>query len=62
MVVLQTVDGEGNHFDLPLAELAAQPCSSAQLRGADRCVVRGVGEQDSPPRIKRMSEAVPRVS
>lgn len=56
MVVLQTADGEGNHFDLALAELAAQSCSSAQLRGADRCVVSGVGEQDSPPRIKRRSE------
>lgn len=55
-VVLQTVDGEGNHFDLALAELAAQPRSSAQLGGADGGVVSRVGEQDSPPRIKRASE------
>lgn len=58
MVVLHAVDGEGNHFDLAFAELAAQPCSPAQLRGADGCVVSGVGEQDSPPTIRRTSEAV----
>lgn len=60
-MVLQTADGESDHFDLAFAELAAQSCSSAQLGGADRCVVSGVGEQDSPPRMKTTSEAVPRV-
>lgn len=53
LVVLQAVDGQGDHFDPPFAELAAQPCSSAQLCGADRGVVSGVGEQDRPPGTKR---------
>lgn len=61
MVVLQTADGERDHFDPAFAELAAQPCSPAQLGGADGCVVSGVGEQDSPPGMKTASEAVPRV-
>lgn len=57
-VLLHAVDGEGDHFDLPFAELAAQSCCSAQLCGADGSVVSGVGEQDPPPRIERIREAV----
>lgn len=51
-VVLQAVHGQGDHLDLPLAELAAQPCGSAQLCGADGSVVPGVREQDPPPRTQ----------
>lgn len=65
MVILQAVDGQGDHFDVACTELSAQSGSSAQLCGAHRSVVSGVGEQDSPSRIKkekRMSEAVSGVS
>lgn len=53
VVILQAVDGQGDHLDVPFAELAAQPGSSTQLRGAHRGVVSGVGEQDSPSGMKR---------
>lgn len=57
-VVLHAVDGEGDHFDPPFPELAAQSGSSTQLCGANRSVVSGVGEQDPPPRIKRARRTV----
>lgn len=57
MVILQTVDGQGDHFHVAFAELTAQSGSSAQLRGAHRGVIAGVGEQNSPSRMKRTSEA-----
>lgn len=56
VVILDGVDGQGDHLNATLTELAAQPGSSAQLRGAHRGVVSGVGEQDSPSGVKR-SEA-----
>lgn len=49
-VILHTVDGQGDHFGIAFAELGAQLGSSAQLCGAHRSVVSGVGEQDSPSR------------
>lgn len=60
-VLLHAVDGEGDHFDLPFAELAAQPRRPAQLCGADGSVVSGVGEQDPPPRRERTREAASQV-
>lgn len=60
-VLLHAVDGEGDHFDPPLAELAAQSRRSAQLCGADGGVVSGVGEQDPPPGIERIREAASEV-
>lgn len=52
-VILYTVDGQGDHFDVAFAELGAQLGSSAQLCGAHRGVISWVGEQDSPSRQKR---------
>lgn len=58
MVILQAVDGQGDHFDVAFAELAAQSGSSTQLCGAHRGVVPGVGEQDPPSGMERdISEA-----
>lgn len=58
MVILQAVNGQGDHFDVPFTELTAQFGSSSQLCGAHRGVISGVGEQDSPSGIKRViSEA-----
>ena len=54
MVVLHTVDGQADHFDVASAELAAQPGSSAQLCGAHGSVVSGVREQDAPSRDERV--------
>lgn len=51
VVILHTVDGQGDHFDVTFAELTTQPGSPAQLCGAHRGVVSGVGEQDSPSTI-----------
>lgn len=51
VVILHAVDGQGDHFDVTFAELAAQPGSPSQLCGAHRGVVSGVGEQDPPSRI-----------
>lgn len=51
-VILYTVDGQGDHFDVALAELGTQLGSSAQLCGTHRSVVARVGEQDSPSRQK----------
>lgn len=47
-VILQVVDGQSDQFDAAFAELAAQPGHSTQLRGANRGVIFGVGEQDTP--------------
>lgn len=48
LVVLNTVDGQGNHLDAPLLELAAVLGGAAQLGGAHGREVLGVGEQDAP--------------
>ena len=53
VVILQTVDGQGDHFDAAFTELTAESGSSTQLRGAHRGVVSRVGEQDSPSGVKR---------
>lgn len=47
-VILHTVDGQGDQFDVAFAELGPQLGSAAQLCGAHRSVVTRVGEQDSP--------------
>lgn len=57
-VILHTVDGQGQHFDAASAELGAKPGSSAQLCGAHRSEVSGVGEQDSPSRQKKRRRLV----
>ena len=42
------VTGQGQHLHVPLLELWHQVDHCAQLRGADRRVVRRVGEQNAP--------------
>lgn len=56
MVILQAVDGQGDHFDATFTELTAQSGSSTQLCGAHRGVVSGVGEQDSPSGVKKRDQ------
>lgn len=53
MVILQAVDGQGDHFNATFTELTAQSGSSTQLCGAHGGVVSRVGEQDSPSGMKR---------
>lgn len=48
VVVLNTVDGQGDHLDASLLELPAALGGTAKLGGADGREVLGVGEQDAP--------------
>lgn len=52
VMILQVVDGQGDHFDPAFSELTTQSCGSAQLCGAHWGVVSGMGEQDSPSGMK----------
>ena len=47
-VVLDVVNGEGDHLHVALAELGRQLRRPAKLCGADGCEVPRVGEEDAP--------------
>lgn len=47
-VVLDAVNGEGDHLHVALAELGRQLCCPAKLCGADGGEVPRVGEEDAP--------------
>lgn len=57
-VVLDAVDGEGDHLHVALVELRRQLCRPAKLRGADGCVVPWVGEEDAPSERKEQEMAL----
>lgn len=52
-VVLNTVDGQGNHLNASLLKLLADTGCTGQLSGADRGEVPWVGEQYTPPTDER---------
>ena len=47
-VILDTVNGKGDHLHIALAELGCQLRCPAKLCGADGCEVPWVGEEDAP--------------
>lgn len=48
VVILNTVDGQGNHLDTSLLELIADSGGAGELSGADWREVPRVGKQDAP--------------
>lgn len=59
-VVLDTVNGEGDHLYIALAELRGQLCCPAELCGADGCEVPRVGEEDAPSKRREQEMALRR--
>ena len=57
-VVLDAVDGEGDHFHVALAELRCQLCCPAKLCGADGREVPRVGEEDAPSERREQEMAL----
>lgn len=47
-MILNTVDGQGDHLDASLLELIADSGGAGELSGADRREVPRVGKQDAP--------------
>jgi len=56
LVRLHLITRQSNHLDSSLGELSTQCLSSAQLSGADRGVVSGVGEEDDPAALAPVVE------
>lgn len=47
-MILNAVDGQGDHLDTSLLELIADSGGAGELSGADRREVPRVGKQDAP--------------
>ena len=56
LVALRGIDTQGDGFHVALLPLGAQARHFAQLGGADRGVVRGVGEQHHPAAVSEVVE------
>lgn len=48
VVILSTVNGQGNHLHISFLELITDPCGTCKLSGADGSEVLRVGEQNPP--------------
>lgn len=59
-VILDAVNGEGNHLHIALAEFGGQLCRPAKLCGADGCEVPRVGEEDAPSESREQEIALGR--